>query len=257
MNTKIEPRTFIIDGEVCNEARAYDIFRKGVYRLADLPLRQKVAAKLLDKSGAVGKLLDIGCYAGLFLNALREVYPDLDLMGVDSYEDNIDIAHLLYPHLIHNFRHESVYALSFPDETFDFITNLEVIEHIDRPVDAIREMNRVLKVGGHLILSTPNGCSWTNIRSSLSIGYQSLFKRHPTKMHVRVFFDNVEWNRHLIEFLPASLHTLLSINGFELIEHRFVSAGQKQRVRDLFVPGLAEEQILLVRKIRNADARIV
>ncbi len=49
--------------------------------------------------------------------------------------------------------------LTFPNAAFDLITSLEGIEHVENHFQMIREFARVIKPGGHLILSTPNICN--------------------------------------------------------------------------------------------------
>jgi SAM-dependent methyltransferase len=49
--------------------------------------------------------------------------------------------------------------LPFPDATFDLVTSLEGIEHVENHFLMLREFGRVTKPGGHLVLSTPNICS--------------------------------------------------------------------------------------------------
>lgn len=51
-------------------------------------------------------------------------------------------------------------CLDFPDASFDKVLCSEVIEHIPDAPQALREMHRVLKPGGTLVLSTPNKGSW-------------------------------------------------------------------------------------------------
>jgi SAM-dependent methyltransferase len=49
--------------------------------------------------------------------------------------------------------------LPLPDADFDLVTSLEGIEHVENQFHLLRELSRVLRPGGHLILSTPNICS--------------------------------------------------------------------------------------------------
>jgi SAM-dependent methyltransferase len=46
--------------------------------------------------------------------------------------------------------------LPFGDASFDYVACVEGIEHLERPVDALREMRRVIRPGGRLVLTTPN-----------------------------------------------------------------------------------------------------
>lgn len=46
--------------------------------------------------------------------------------------------------------------LTFADKTFDLVYSFHALEHIPRPADALREMCRVLRPGGHFLLGTPN-----------------------------------------------------------------------------------------------------
>ena len=46
--------------------------------------------------------------------------------------------------------------LDFTDESFDYVVSFQVIEHIEKDVDFVREVNRVLRPGGKFIVSTPN-----------------------------------------------------------------------------------------------------
>ncbi len=49
-----------------------------------------------------------------------------------------------------------VQALPYADACFDLVVSCETIEHVPRPAQAVRELARVLRPGGRLVLTTPN-----------------------------------------------------------------------------------------------------
>lgn len=54
------------------------------------------------------------------------------------------------------FRHMSVPPIDFPDGSFDCVISFQVIEHIRRDEEFVREVSRVLRKGGVFVVSTPN-----------------------------------------------------------------------------------------------------
>ncbi|MDO5487428.1 MAG: class I SAM-dependent methyltransferase [Rikenellaceae bacterium] len=54
------------------------------------------------------------------------------------------------------FRQMTVPPLDFADESFDYVISFQVIEHIKRDRDFVKEVSRVLRKGGSFIVSTPN-----------------------------------------------------------------------------------------------------
>ncbi|MCG8462680.1 MAG: class I SAM-dependent methyltransferase [Holophagales bacterium] len=52
-------------------------------------------------------------------------------------------------------RHENLKALSFGDASMDYLISCSVLEHVDRPLEAVSEMARVLRPGGELALEIP------------------------------------------------------------------------------------------------------
>ena len=54
------------------------------------------------------------------------------------------------------FRQMTVPPLDFADESFDYVISFQVIEHIKRDHDFVKEVSRVLRKGGSFIVSTPN-----------------------------------------------------------------------------------------------------
>ena len=67
---------------------------------------------------------------------------------------NIDIAYP--PNIPDNFQIMDAHELHFPNNTFEAISILEVIEHVENPSQVLREIYRVLKKDGALYLTTPN-----------------------------------------------------------------------------------------------------
>jgi SAM-dependent methyltransferase len=67
--------------------------------------------------------------------------------------------------LVDGIRHEDLTALSFPDASFDALLSFDVLEHIPDAHAALVEIARVLRPGGHLILTAPfDVMSPTNVR---------------------------------------------------------------------------------------------
>jgi SAM-dependent methyltransferase len=89
-----------------------------------------------------GKLLDVGCgnrpYEKTFFSGAAQ-YIGCDYLSDRSKPDVIC----------------SALDLTFPDNSFDTVVSTEVLEHVPDPQRAIREMYRVVKPGGYVILSTP------------------------------------------------------------------------------------------------------
>ena len=93
-----------------------------------------------------GKILSAGCGNGADVSVLRE--EGYDACGVDVYDASA----------CSHFQLGSITDVPFPDSTFDAITALEVLEHVvgEERGMASRELMRVLKPEGWLIIATPN-----------------------------------------------------------------------------------------------------
>lgn len=248
-------KKYMVDGELLDEHQVRTVFNNGIVELKRLSNRERIALRMVQEVlPSNGLLLDIGCYAGMFLKQMKTLHPFIEGCGVDYYEDNIAIARLLHPELSDHFYQMSVYSLAFEDESFDCVTFREVIEHIDRPVDALREINRVLRTNGHLIVSTPNANAavWRSILSEVKRRVLSRLGRK-NRLGYEVFFENVEWNRHVYAWTSTILNTLLFANGFEYVDHCFYYHSSLERL----LPGMESGMIFLARKTRRAPTHII
>ena len=133
--------------------------RNRIRRLWHLSKFERVLSTL--PAGDHLSILDIGCFAGSFLSMIPESWFGRQL-GVDILRSQIEYARVHYGTGFRQFLHIGRIAeLADVDETFDCITLIEVIEHLDRSEAAalLREISRMLKPGGKLVLTTPNYAS--------------------------------------------------------------------------------------------------
>ena len=116
----------------------------------------RVAAEITE--GSV--VLDVGCGPGTFLGLHGQSFTGI---GIDFAEAQIDYANRTYRNQSISFLTARAGELPFSDNRFDFVTSIEVIEHITESErdSMFREAARVLKPGGNLIVTTPNyGSLW-------------------------------------------------------------------------------------------------
>jgi SAM-dependent methyltransferase len=96
------------------------------------------------------ELLDFGCGTGAFLE-------DLDRFGAVSAVDG-DPNAVAFCHARGRSEVRLVppgAPLPFPDRAFDLVTTLDVVEHVEDDVGALRELRRVLRPGGLLLVAVP------------------------------------------------------------------------------------------------------
>lgn len=149
----------------------------------DLEDREHRAIDLLrgPTSPAGGRLLDVGCGHGLFLQALdRQLELSArgwSLQGVDYSEFVLERAR----RLPYGFRQCNLdEGIPYEDEAFDVVYAGEVIEHVYNPDLLVREARRTLRPGGSLVITTPNIQAWYN-RALFAAGIQPLFYETSTK----------------------------------------------------------------------------
>jgi ubiquinone/menaquinone biosynthesis C-methylase UbiE len=96
--------------------------------------------------------LDAGCGDGRYLEALAAELPPRRA-GVDISERILETARA---RVDADLRQASLEALPFADGEFDLVLSTQVIEHVPHADAAIRELARVLRPGGTLVISTDN-----------------------------------------------------------------------------------------------------
>jgi ubiquinone/menaquinone biosynthesis C-methylase UbiE len=114
--------------------------------------------------------------------------------------------------------------LPFNRQSFDYVTCLEGLEHIENPQQAIREFARVLRPGGTVIVSIPNILNVEERLKWLFYGYTSHFKPI-TRAHVdrlRAEYNNrEEIAAHVNPIGYSELRYILEKNGFQILsQHR-------------------------------------
>jgi ubiquinone/menaquinone biosynthesis C-methylase UbiE len=245
--------TYLVDGKYLSAEQCRVLF-------AGMPLSDR-QIKVLERIEG-DTIVDVGCYTGVFVREASLHFPDKTVIGVDYFEDNIRIAHLLYPDMRDRFRRMSVYRLDFADASVDCVTLQEVLEHLEGAAAAIKEVNRILREGGVLVVSVPNPYYLRRLVSFVCCEIANAFRRwrgRPPRLGAEVLSENIEWDRHVHAWTPQTLLTLLTVNGFEYVDHCYESRLPDRFRRWLLamLPFLGPTQILKVRKVRRASFALV
>jgi len=105
----------------------------------------KTAMALATSGERGGRALDIPAGAGQISEALREAGFEAVSADINEHDETF-------------VRADMTQRLPFDDGSFDLVMCLEGIEHVLNPHDLFGELFRVCKVGGRVIVSTPNVC---------------------------------------------------------------------------------------------------
>jgi ubiquinone/menaquinone biosynthesis C-methylase UbiE len=110
------------------------------------------AAFLMPHLRRTMAVLDIGCGPGNITSGLARKVDHGSIVGIDISAAVVEIAVAEQSHKASNlsFQVGDVYQLDFADEHFDVVYAHQVLQHLARPIDALREMRRVMKPGGQL-----------------------------------------------------------------------------------------------------------
>lgn len=178
------------------------------------------------------RLLDIGCWNGHLLELVHEAGLYQDLYGVDVVAEGIEAVRAKgFQAQVVDLNGE---PLPFPDEYFDGITILAVLEHIFDPYAVIREIHRVLRPGGELVLDVPNAASLTN-RTRILLG------------RVPVTSTDAGWDGgHLHYFTKHALDRFLQSEGFNILARK--ASGGRPRLREWWISLLADDLIYHCRR---------
>lgn len=126
---------------------------------------------LISSTSGGGRYLEIGAGSGNIALTVLKKYDELVLTELSNVRVN-ELSKLFKDHakvkvIQHNIDND---ALDYPDGYFDTVVMVAVIEHLVDPKIALKELHRVLKPGGRLIIDTPNIAKWTR-RIKLLLGY--------------------------------------------------------------------------------------
>lgn len=113
--------------------------------------------------------LDVGSGHGDLINLLRERYA-IASTACDYTDTLMQLNDV--PVKVANL---NVDKLPFADNSFNIVTCTEVIEHLEHYRETIREMHRVLRPGGALVLTTPNILNLKSRIRFLIFGFHNLF----------------------------------------------------------------------------------
>jgi SAM-dependent methyltransferase len=142
-----------------------------------------------------GKLLDVGCYTGVFMKLAA--LKGWTVTGVELSAWAAAIAR--------QNGHGEVHSLALDEAglepaSFDVITLWDVIEHLSHPAGMLKNVNGLLKPGGIIAVST---------HMADSFAARLLGSRYP-------FFMDM----HLVHFSRPTLHRMLSQCGFEVLAYK-------------------------------------
>lgn len=155
-------------------------------------------------------VLDIGCGDGTAAATAAPLLTGHRIVGVDWSQDALTRARTNLPYTVRG----ELTALPLRSASADAVLFSEVIEHLVDPDTALAEIHRVLRPGGHLMLSTPNLAAWYN-RALLLAGVQPVFSEVSLRaIHGR---PGKEVVGHLRLYTPRALREFVTAAGFEVV----------------------------------------
>jgi len=126
-----------------------DKFPQSIYHAA----KHDMIKEVLEHIPTGSFILDAGCGIG---NMTGKYCATYSIVGIDEQLSAVQYCRKFYHG---TYMQASLYDIPFSDSTFDAVLFLDAIEHFTRPIDALKELARVLKPGGLILVCTMNYAS--------------------------------------------------------------------------------------------------
>lgn len=169
-----------------------------IYTLYDIVRNFSINRKLniIKKYNPNGRLLDLGCGMGYFINGVK-ADKNFEFDAADVSDDAIN-------YVKENFNIDVLNESnlnSIPNETYEIITQWHVLEHVHRIDERMQFLKRVLKSNGTMFIAVP-------INDSFDAKY---YKK---------FWDGYDVPRHLLHFNRKSFKHLMQKHGFKVVAQK-------------------------------------
>ncbi len=154
-------------------------------------------------------VLDAACGVGYGSQLLAKAGAKR-VLGVDISEEAIQLAKSQFNGEKVSFEPADVTHLHVPNDSFDVAVSFETLEHIAKPEAFVKELKRVLKPNGLLIISTPNS-QFGNKSQTANPYHLSELTFNQFKLLINQYFQ--------IEQIYAHSHTPAYLRHLQLLEH--------------------------------------
>jgi len=175
--------------------------------------RYQQVLKVIPKDKSL-KILDIGCGDGVLSWKLFNQTKS-KITGVDTDEHSLKFARkeIQKRNARANFIKANAHKLPFKNNSFDVIIATEIIEHLEKPQIMLREIKRVLKPKGQVIITTPIKLSETpqdkmHVKEYTSLELKNLLNKYFDKVTIKT--SHPVWLKNLYTF------TLVKIGKYHL-----------------------------------------
>jgi 2-polyprenyl-3-methyl-5-hydroxy-6-metoxy-1,4-benzoquinol methylase len=148
----------------------------------------------------MGRLLDVGCGSGAYLARMQQL--GWEVVGV---ERAVRMAEQIRTRLGIPVVAAGLPSNDLPVGHFDLVTAWQVLEHMERPRQALACIRKLLRAGGRLALTVPNQSGWA----------------------ARWFgpaWVGLDLPRHLVHFTPATLARMLESEGFSVVHQTTIGS---------------------------------
>lgn len=154
------------------------------------------------------RVLDLGCgYNGNLLQKIRRKISGGAGLDISVNREIEDSKISLIAHDLNN-------PLPFSDSEFDVVSSLANLEHLHQPEDSLKEIQRVLKPGGILLLTTPSVCAKPILET---LAFLRIVSREEIRDHKNYFNKKI-------------LTDLCKKAGFASISHSYFQFGMNNFV---------------------------
>ncbi len=158
-----------------------------------------------------GRLLDIGCAFGLFLDQARDL--GWDPFGIDVSE--VGVTHAREQLGLSNVDRADLGGSPFPPQFFHAVTLWNVLEHVSDPLETLRHVHRILSPDGVVLVRVPNML----VHHALWLARPALRPLLKTRgLEPPPYLGGISPPHHLYGFTPRTLKALLHRAGYAVVD---------------------------------------
>jgi cyclopropane fatty-acyl-phospholipid synthase-like methyltransferase len=165
-----------------------------------------LVSRILSDRGTGGTLLDVGCGRGDLWPHVADRFAEYHGADVICYDGFPDVGH---------FHHVDLDAgrVAVDDGFADVVVAVETIEHLENPRAFARELTRLAKAGGWIVVTTPNQLS---LLSKLTLSLRHEFSA----------FRAGNYPAHLTALLEVDLRRITAECGWEDVDVEYTARGR-------------------------------